>query len=419
MSSNASTADDHGARLRRLRRARQRATLVLVLVSGVFVVGTVWRGSRGAWGYLQAGAEAAMVGGIADWFAVTALFRRPLGLPIPHTAVVVERKDQFGESLGRFVQENFLNGAVLSERLRSADVPGRLARWLIQPERAAKAASRAVDLAVEVAELLAEDSVSETLAGDLGRALDAVPTAALAGRALRVAATGGRYAAVFDSGVAAVDRFLDRNRDSLRMLFRQEAPRWVPDLVDDALFDRLLRRLRRRLHAMVEDPDHRYRGELKAWLEELIVQLETSPDLARRAEELKSTLLSQAELREWSQAVWTELKGMLRDQAADPGSELRQRLASALAKAGSRLQSDPSLRDSVQRAAEVLAASVADSYQEDLAALVTATIGRWDARETSDRLELLLGPDLQFIRLNGTLVGGLVGVALHALATVL
>lgn len=409
-------ARDESLRRRQLRAARGRATMLLAVVTAVFVVVTVLGGTHGGWGYLQATAEASMVGGVADWFAVTALFRRPLGLPIPHTAVIVERKDQFGETLGRFVQENFLNAPVLAERFRAADVAGRLAAWLGDPDHAARAAERAADVAVELADLLADEDVYDTLSQELERVVGALPLAWLAGRSLRMATAGGRYADVFEAAVSALDRFLDENRDVLRQRFRQETPGWVPELVDDALFDRLLRRMRRQLHEMASDPGHQYRGELETWLGDVIERLENSPELAARAEEMKSNLMSQVELREWSSAVWTELKALLRAQAADPGSELRARLATALRAAGQRLAGDDALRKTIDRAAESLVASLADQFQEDLAGLVSTTIGRWNAQDTADRLELLLGRDLQFIRINGTVVGALVGVGLHALA---
>jgi len=403
----------------RLASARLRATLILAAVSVLFLGLTVLGYTHGALGYLQAAAEASMVGGVADWFAVTALFRRPLGLPIPHTAVIVERKDQFGETLGRFVQENFLNAEVLSERLRAADAPRRLAVWLGDGANARRAASRAAELAVDLAEMLREEDVHETLARELDRALQSVPVAQVAGRALRMATADGRHSALLDSLLTGMDRLLTDNEAALRERFHQESPGWVPELVDDALFERLLRRIRRSLHEVAADSEHPYRVDFDAWLGDFIVRLETSSELQARAEDLKMDLLSQVELRQLTSGVWSDLKDLLRSQATDPGSELRLRLAGALQSAGRRLAADPALRATVEQAAQTLVTSMAGQFQTDLAGLVSTTIQRWDGRETADRLELLLGRDLQFIRINGTLVGALVGLGLHGLTALI
>lgn len=407
--------DDATARAQ-LARARLRATAILVAVTALFVVLTAAGWDKGGLGYLQAAAEASMVGGVADWFAVVAMFRHPLGLPIPHTAVVVERKDQFGETLGRFVQENFLNASVLSERLRATDAPKRLADWLESPGNAERVAGRAADLAVDVSDMLADEQVHESLAVEMDRALEALPVTRLAGTALRLVTADGRHAALFDSMLTGLDRLLTDNEGSLRERFRDESPSWLPEVVDDALFERLIRRVRRLLHEVAEDPDHRYRRELQAWLADFTDRLESSPELAGRVDRLKQDLLSQVELRELSSTVWTDLKALLRRQATDPESELRLRLADALRAVGHRLGSDDTLRETVESAAETLIASVAGQFQDELANLVSVTVRRWDARDTADRLELLLGRDLQFIRINGTVVGALVGLALHGVA---
>ena len=402
-----------------LRQARLRATLTLAAVTALFVVATVLGWNHGGVGFVQAGAEASMVGGVADWFAVVALFRRPLGLPIPHTAVIVERKDQFGETLGRFVQENFLNAEVLAERLRAADAPQRLARWLADPSHARNAASSVADLAVDFADLLRDEDVRETLAQELDRTIQSIPVTRLAGRALRLATADNRHSAAVDSLLHGIDRVLTDNEEVLRQRFHDESPAWVPEVIDDAVFERLLRRIRRSLHEIAEDPDHRYRRDFDRWLFDFIDRLESSPELASKADEFRRDLLSQVELRELTAGMWTDLKALLREQATDPDSELRRRLADALQAAGKRLADDPALRSTVEQAAETLVRSLADQFQPDLAALVSSTIERWDARDTADRLELLLGRDLQFIRINGTVVGALVGLGLHGLSLLL
>ena len=406
-------------RARRLAAARRRATALLAGVTALFAAVTAAGAHGTLLGYVQAGAEAAMVGGVADWFAVTALFRRPLGLPIPHTALIVERKDQFAATLGQFVQENFLTADVLAERIRSASLVPCLAAWLADRANAARFAGHAADLVVTVAEALRDEDVQRVLTAELARAVDAVEVAPLAGRALRVIIAGGHHAELFNAIVSGADRYLADHHVELRDRFEAESPRWVPDAVYRLVFDRLYHRLRQRLVAMAADPDDQDRRQFEEWIAGLPGRLETSPELRERGERLKRDILGSAELRDWSSSLWQKAKETLRTQAADPDSELRRRLADALVAAGLRLGSDRRLQEGLERVVESGARALADQFHDELAGLVTGTIERWDAAETSSQLELLLGPDLQYIRINGTVVGAGVGLALHAIALAL
>jgi uncharacterized membrane-anchored protein YjiN (DUF445 family) len=404
------------SRKRRLAVARRRATGLLVGVAALFVAVTV-AGAHGTFlGYVQAGAEASVVGGVADWFAVTALFRRPLGLPIPHTALLVEHKDQFAATLGRFVQENFLTGDVLAERLRSAHLVPRLAAWLAEPANASRAAGHAADLTVTVTDLLSDEDVQTLLTAGLTRAVDAIDVAPLAGHALEAFMAGGHHDELFDAIVSGLDRYLADHRLELRDRFVAESSRWTPDAVDRLLFDRLYARLRRFLTAAVAGPENEARRRFDEWLAALPERLETSPELRERGERLKRDILGRAELRDWSSTLWQDAKTTLRAQAAQPESDLRRAISGALVTAGQRLASDPHLQDSLERVAESAAQALAAQFQDELAGIVTGTIDRWDAAETANQLELLLGRDLQFIRVNGSVVGAAVGLALHAVA---
>jgi uncharacterized membrane-anchored protein YjiN (DUF445 family) len=407
------------SRTRRLAAARRRATALLAAATVLFVVVTAVGVHGTLLGYVQAGAEAAMVGGVADWFAVTALFRHPLGLPIPHTALIVERKDQFAATLGQFFQENFLNADVLTERIRSIRLAPRLAAWLTEPANAARFARHAADGVVTVAEAMRDEDAQRMLTAELTRAADAVEVAPLAGRALRVIIAEGHHAELFNTIMSATDRYLADNYDELRDRFETEAPRWVPDMVYRRVYDRLYARLRRRLEEMAADPDDETRRQFEEWLVGLPDRLESSPRMRERGDRIKRDVLGSAVLRDWSSLLWKNVKETLRTQAVDPDSELRHRLAEALTAAGRRLESDPSLQQSLERMIESGARALADQFHDELAGLVTGTIQRWDAAETSFQLELLLGRDLQFIRINGTVVGAGVGLALHAIALAL
>src|SRR6516162_3200873 len=269
-------------RARRLAAARRRATAILAAATALFVAVTAAGAHGTLLGYVQAGAEAAMVGGVADWFAVTALFRRPLGLPIPHTALIVERKDQFAATLGQFVQENFLTADVLAERIRSAGLVPRLAAWLSDPANATRFAGHAADAVVTAAEALRDEDVQRVLTAELTRAAEAVEVAPLAGRALRVVIAGGHHAELFNVILSGADHYLADHYDELRELFEAESPRWVPDAVYRRVFDRLHARLRQRLAAMAANPDDETRHQFEAWIAGLPDRLETSPEMRAR-----------------------------------------------------------------------------------------------------------------------------------------
>jgi uncharacterized membrane-anchored protein YjiN (DUF445 family) len=406
-------------RKRQLAAARRRASALLAAVTVLFIAVTVAGAHGTLLGYVQAGAEASMVGGVADWFAVTALFRRPLGLPIPHTALIVERKDQFAATLGQFVQENFLNADVLAERIKSARLVSRLASWLADRGNADRFAGHAADLAVTVADALRDEDVQRLLTAELTRAVDAIEVAPLAGRALRVIIAGEHHRELFNTALSATDRYLADHYDELRDMFEAEAPRWIPDAVHRRLFDRLYTRLRERLVAMAANPNDATRQQFEDWIRALPDRLETSPELRERGERFKHDLLGSTLLRDWSSSLWKNAKDTLRAQAADPASELRRRLADLLVASGGRLGTDTRLQEGLERLTESGARAVASQFHDELAELVTGTIQRWDAAETSSQLELLLGHDLQYIRINGTVVGAGVGLVLHALVLAL
>src|SRR6204780_3861582 len=305
-------------RARRLAAARRRATALLGAVTVLFVAVTVAGAHGTLLGYVQAGAEASMVGGVADWFAVSALFRRPLGLPIPDTAVIVDPKDQFAATLGQFVQENFLNADVLAERIRAAHLAPRLAAWLTDQANAPRFAGHAADLVVTVAEALRDEDVQRVLTAELTRAVDAVEVAPLAGRALRVVVVGGHHAELFNAIAPAADRYLTDHSAELRELFEAEAPRWIPDAVYRRVFDRMFTRLRQRLATMAADPNDETRQQFEKWIAGLPDRLETDPQLRERGERLKREVLGSTTLREASAPLWQKVKATLRTQAADP-----------------------------------------------------------------------------------------------------
>jgi uncharacterized membrane-anchored protein YjiN (DUF445 family) len=365
-----------------------------------------------------------LVGGLADWFAVTALFRHPLGLPIPHTAIIRERKDQFGETLGRFVQENFLSHDVIAERLRAARVADRAAAWLATPANADRVARRGLAVLADGLDLVDDADVHRLLDEEVDHAVRSIPVTSLAGRALSAGIEAGHHKQMVESALQALVRILDERRDSLRARFGEASPWWLPGAAEDRIFDRLLDGARLLIGTVAADPDHELRVELDVRLRELADRLQHDPVLADRAREVLASVVASPDVRAWTRSLWTDMVAGVAAQATPtaPGDEppiLRTRLAEAIVAMAGQLGSDPALQARLLAAVEAGVEQVTSNYQEEISSLISATVARWDAEETSDKLELLLGRDLQFIRVNGTVVGGLAGLALHAVAVAL
>jgi uncharacterized membrane-anchored protein YjiN (DUF445 family) len=406
-------------RARLLRVAKRQAGGLLVAVTAVFVVSTVFARDQPWLVWVQATAVAAMVGGLADWFAVTALFRRPLGLPIPHTAIVVERKDRFGETLGAFVQESFLSADAVTERLRSAHALDRLTSWLAKADNADLVAGRLLEVVATGADLVANDDVHELFDNLVRGRVEHLALAPLAGRALEQLTRDGRHQPLVDTALAGLSRYLRLHGAELHARLGRRSPWWLPGPVEARVVNRFIQRSEAVLADMAADRSHPLRAQLDEGLVTLARDLKTSPDLRRRGQELTADLLAQPQLRATALTVWEDIKKQLRLQIDDPASPLRARLAEIVARGAGRFRHDPELVTATERAVESALATTLQRFDAELAALVSGTIARWDASETSRRLELLLGPDLQYIRINGTVVGGMAGLALHGVTRLL
>lgn len=393
---------------------KRNAAGLLLLAAAVFVATFVLTDGTGWAGYLRAASEAAMVGGVADWFAVSALFRHPLGIPIPHTAIIPRGKDAIGRGLGEFVQRNFMDPGSLVERIREADPAGRIGEWLAQPENATSASRQAAGVIAALAETIREDEVQEGIRELVTARIEAVDAAPLIGTVLDRAMEGGHYETLVTAGLRGLSKSIIDNRDLLRRRIGEESPWWVPEPVDDVVFGKLYVSLQRFIEEVAKDPDHEIRKLLNQRARLLVEELKTSPELKQRGEELKQQLLGHPEFKAWTDSLWDGLKTSLVAAAEQPDSDLRVRLEQLALATGERLRSDPDLRNKVDTWIGNLAAHLAERLGPEVASLIETTVERWDADETSRRLELQVGRDLQFIRINGTLVGGLVGVLIHA-----
>lgn len=420
MTAVAAPVPDLAARQRDIRRAKRRATGLLALVTVAFLVIAVTTEREGATGYLRAGLEAAMVGGLADWFAVVAIFRHPLGLPIPHTAVIVTRKDQFGQTLGQFVQEHFLNAATISDRVRSVGIADRASAWVLERDATGRAANaerlagHAAELVVRLAEAVEDDDLVHVVETAVRSRLADVDVAPFGAQLLTIVTEEGRHRELVDAVLVGLDGFLAENESLLRQRFTSESPWWVPDVVDDKIFERLLTGVRAIIRGDTVGGSNELRTRIDVAMTRMIGRLQDDAAWQSRAEELKQELLDHPALRSFLDSLWTDTKDTLRTQALDGGSSLRLRMAELIVAAAERFRADERSMARVNELAEQTASAVVDTFGDEITRLISATIAQWDGEETASRLELLLGRDLQFIRINGTIVGGLAGLAIHA-----
>ncbi|AXH37018.1 DUF445 domain-containing protein [Humibacter sp. BT305] len=400
-----------------LRRMKALATALLVIAAVVFAVAFALE-DRYAWlGYVRAAAEGAMVGALADWFAVTALFRHPLGLRIPHTAIIPSRKDEIGASLGEFVEQNFLSDEVVRSKLATFSVAERVGAWLSDPANAERASAEGAVMAQGVLRFLSDDDV-ERLIERLARQhlfdREWAPTLGRVGAEL-VAADQQR--AVVDALVDAAETWLGEHPDALGRVVSTRLPRWVPGFLGDAADDRAHREVIGLLHAVRDDPEHPLRTAIDGYLVDLTDRLQHDPAMATRVEEIKAEFLESPRLRSFAARFWDAVKATLGEALADPSSELRSAARSALVDVGVRFSTDRALATKIDAWIADAAGYAVQKYRHDLASVISDTVQRWDARETTQKIELQVGRDLQFIRINGTVVGAIAGAGIYAIAT--
>jgi uncharacterized membrane-anchored protein YjiN (DUF445 family) len=399
-------------RRRRLRRMQRTATGLLVLSAVVYWV-TV---DRGGWvGYLNAAAEAAVIGAIADWFAVTALFRHPLRLPIPHTALVPRRKDEIGKGLEEFVVTSFLSEPVVRDKVRRAEPARRLGEWLSERPNAERVAAEGSVLAGAALRVLRDDDVVAVLEHAVIRRLGETPVSPLAGRLLEGVVEDGSHRPLFDLALDEAAAWLRDNRRTVIRIVLDRAPQWTPDWLDAAVAARVHQELTRWVADVSADPDHRVRKAVDDLLVRLAEDLQSDPETQARAEALKDRFLAHPQTGEAVGALWSSVRRLLLEAAEDPHGELRRRAVRGLTDAGRRLAEDAVLQERVDSYAADAAGYVARGYSAEIAAVISETVSRWDPAETSERIELHVGRDLQFIRINGTVVGALVGLVLHTM----
>ncbi len=398
---------------RRLRSAKRRAGGLLLLAAFIFLATFATTG-EGVWGYVRAGAEAAMVGGVADWFAVTALFRHPLGIPIPHTALIPRGKEAIGIGLGEFIRHNFLDHDHLIARLQHADPARRLGVWLTDRDHAATVAAQVGVVVAVAAESLDTAEYQDRVRSVLAERLRQIDPAPAIGSTAEWLITNGHHRPVITSVLKALTKIISDQQDLLRTQLHQESPWWVPGELDNVVFDRLYLGVQRFLTELIADEAHPMRQQLESQIETLATDLRDNQEVRDRVAEVRDEIIDHPEVAAWVDRVIADLGSQLQTAAAEPDSAFRARITDAIVDGGHRLQTDEHLRDQVNDWATRLTSQLVEESGSHVADLVASTVARWDAKETSRRLELQVGRELQFVRINGTLVGGLVGLAIHA-----
>jgi len=410
------TPDDELKRVR-LVRMQRAATLMLVGVALLFVVTRLLESQYPWLGFVRAFAEAAMVGGIADWFAVTALFRHPLGIPIPHTAIVASRKDRIGTALGNFVQRNFLSRDVVTAKIVAMNLGDRAAQWLAQPENSRRLARQAAHGLSGAVGVMRDEDVQELVDRGIVSRLRRMQAAPLMARLFELLTTGGRHQALLDDALRLAARFLNENEAMIREKVKAESPWWVPGAVDNRLGDKIVSGVEKTLVAVAADPDHPLRQRYDEAVDRFVVSLRENPETIARFEQIKLDVLAHPGVADFSRDVWGDVKERIATYAerlADDTEKEPDQIEKWLAGLGQKVLEDPALSAKVNGwIVEIVSYSV-EQAREEVAKLISATVAAWDADATSRKIELQIGRDLQFIRINGTIVGGLVGLILYS-----
>jgi uncharacterized membrane-anchored protein YjiN (DUF445 family) len=412
------TADPEADELRArgLRQMRTIAVGLLVLAAAVYVATL---GQDGVLGFVNAGAEASMVGAIADWFAVTALFRHPLGLPVPHTALIPKRKDDLGRGLEEFVGENFLQEDIIRERVEAATISLRVGRWLGEPDHARRVVDEVSDVAVIALGKVRDDHVESLIRDALVPRFHEEPISPLLGSLLSETLRDDLHHGLVDLALTEMHDWLVDNPDTVTEILGERAPWWSPPSVNERVTARVHLELVRWVADIRDDPHHHARRALDSMLEQLATDLLEDPATQERTERLKDRLLDHPQVIASSVSLWNALRRGLTGSLRDPEGAVRERLLTEAHAFAERLLTDEALRARLDGLAADATVFAVERYGAEVTTVITSTIERWDGKEAARRIELHVGRDLQFIRINGTIVGGLVGVLIHAISVMI
>lgn len=410
-------ADRQAELTARLRRMRLFAGGLLAAMTVLYIAAGLLRARYPALGYVAAFAEAAMIGGLADWFAVTALFRHPLGLPIPHTAIVPTRKNAIGRALARFIRDHFLVRDTVRTRLERADLAAKLGAWLAQ-EANARGLSRDAGTALDwLMRSVDSAELRRALTSGFRDALGQVPVNTAIATLIDVLIAGNHTQVLIDQLVAFGRERLDRNRFAIRMRIHEKSPWWLPKFVDEEIYDQIVGELDRMLDEIGHDSSHPARSALNERLRGLKTALEHDPEIMRKGQAVWGELVESPAVHRYFEELWGRIREYLHESLSSPESPLRLGIEKEIRALGERLARDRGAAEQLNRWLTGVAVYLVEHYRDELSGVISETVEEWDPRETAVRIEREIGSDLQFIRVNGTLVGGLVGLAIYSLWT--
>lgn len=408
-------------RRRILRNHKIFVTSLLGLMAVIFLSCSWWQ-SHGAptWvGYVRAAAEAGMVGGLADWFAVTALFRYPMGLPIPHTAIIPNKKDQVADALSEFVSENFLNARTITQKVMEANLPQRVGTWLTRPASAERVSQEVGDFTVRVVRGIdpadAEAFINTQLIERLAEPTWGPPV----GRALEGFIADGKAEPIVEDILAWSRAKLDGMEQSIVTLIDDRMPRWAPKFAKDLVGEKVYTELVKFMAEVDRDPNHEARRAIRRQLSQFAQDLQFDSQMITRVEALKGDVMGSTAVTSAASSMWEQLADTIVANATDPQSMLRRKVADAAAEWGGKLANDPEVRASAEQKLEKVVHFAAENGADQIVGIIAETIQRWDGAEASDKIELMVGKDLQFIRLNGTIVGALAGLVIYTVSQLL
>ncbi|MGA7204949.1 MAG: DUF445 family protein [Specibacter sp.] len=400
-----------------LRRMKNIALGLLIAMAVIFCFAFAFQ-ARYPWlEYVRAAAEGGMVGALADWFAVTALFKYPMGIKIPHTAIIPNRKDEIGASLGEFVETNFLSEAVVAEKLASTKIAEKVGAWLSKPASAQRVATEGAAAMRGAMAVLNDDDVKDIIESMVRKHVLEPPWGPPIGKVAERVFAEGHHHALVDLLVDRSTQWIQANHTTISGLVSDRSPSWVPQFVDGLVGDKIYTEIYKFARAVQDNPQHDVRLQLDAYLKDLAQELQHDPAMIARAESIKAQVLGDPEVRELAGRAWETIKAAVYTAVEDPNSELRLKFTAAVQDFGTRLATDPELAGKANAWIADAASYLVRTYKHEITSIITDTVERWDAVETSEKIELQVGKDLQFIRINGTVVGSLAGLAIFTVAT--
>lgn len=395
-----------------LAKIRRIATGLLFLMAVIFVCAKLFEARYAYLPFVRAFAEAAMIGALADWFAVTALFKHPLGLPIPHTAIIQKNKNRIGESIANFLEHNFMTREVLTEELQDVDFAAVTADWLSEPANSRELARQIVGAIPAFLRMIEDDDVGNFMQQRMASAVKEVRFAPIIGELLSILKAGNQHQIVFDHLIDVVAGALEKNRPYIRQKIHEKSPAWIPKSIDERFFARLLEELNNVLNEMREE-DSEWRNRFEAAAERLIDNLKTSPEYEAKISTVVQDTLNHPLFRSYSTQVWHDAKGRLLQDAESEDSKAVARLDQAIGAFARALRADQAVSHKLNSWLRNFSVETIVQRRGVIAELVQSVIRKWDAETISHKAELHIGKDLQYIRINGTLVGGMVGLGLH------